>query len=946
MPERSPAAAPAPSALAAPAPATPGSAAPAPSALAAPALATPAARTIADVLADAARGIALDTDDAELLLGAQGADLEALLDAASARRDAALAAGGRAGVITFSKKVFIPVTTLCRDRCHYCIFVDTPGKLERKHKPVYMSPEQILSVATQGAALGVKEALFTLGDRPEERWPEARAWLDEHGYASTIDYLRAMGELVLERTGLLPHMNPGVMSRAELETLREVAPSMGMMLETTSRRLFEEPGQVHYGSPDKDPDVRMRVIDDAGAARIPFTTGILVGIGETLRDRAESLVAIRSAHARHGQVQEVIVQNFRAKDATAMQGAADLGTLEYVAAIATARLVMPLDVTVQAPPNLADPAELGLLVRAGIDDWGGVSPLTADHVNPERPWPQIGELARHTAASGYALRERLTAHPSYVADADTWIDAGLRERVRALADTESSLADERAGAGSDAPVSPRRQRRATLRPGDSELGIARLSGTASVSRALSLARTSADDLTESDVAALLTARGDELDELVALASDQRRYTVGEAVSVVVNRNLSPAHPGLTLGDVAAVAADALELGATELCVQGTGALDPLAIALTVTDAAPGLHLHAFRPYDVDVAAGLADLEPERYYALLAEAGVGSVPGTGVQPGDRSMRAGIDVPGERWEELLTAAHGAGLSSTTVMFYGGGETTRELAAHVLRVRRLALATGGVTELVPMPARDDLDLDVHRAATAVARVALHGAVRHIQVAWPRLGEAGVRAALQSGADDLGGVLLAGRVLPEASPTAGRSLPLADAARIARRLSRTLRERSTLYGPVSRPSPVEEPAHPLVEEPAPPPLVEEPASAASRRLETTTDLTPTEWSRDAASLRSGAPRPTRSGAPRPTRSGAPSDGGTGQPAPPLVEEPASAASQRLETTTDLTPTEWSRDAASLRSGAPRPTRSGAPRPTSSGAPRLAGGGPEEGAA
>ncbi len=389
---------------------------------------------VADALARASAGERLDVDDAEALLGAAGDEFERMLQVAGALRDAGLAASGRSGIVTYSRKVFIPLTTLCRDRCHYCIFVDTPAQLLKLHKPTYMSPEQVLTVARQGAALGCREALLTLGDRPEERWPEARAWLDEHGYTSTLDYVGAMARLITAETGLLAHLNPGVMTAQELRMLRPTAPSMGMMLETTSRRLFEEPGHVHFGSPDKDPDLRLAVIEDAGRERVPFTTGILVGIGETLRDRAESIVAIRAAHERYavdglGHVQEVIVQNFRAKPRTAMHDAPDASVLEYVAAVAVARLVLGPRMRVQVPPNLSDPAEFELLLRAGADDWGGVSPLTADHVNPERPWPHLADLEARTAELGFALRERLTAHPEYIREAATWIDPALRPAV-------------------------------------------------------------------------------------------------------------------------------------------------------------------------------------------------------------------------------------------------------------------------------------------------------------------------------------------------------------------------------------------------------------------------------------------------------------------------------------------------------------------------------------
>ena len=378
----------------------------------------------------------LTTDEVEALLHATGEDFDRLLTWAGALRDEGLAAAGRPGIITYSRKVFVPLTTLCRDRCHYCVFVDTPGQLLLKRAPLFMSDEQILRVVRAGQELGCKEALLTLGDRPEDRWPEARAWLDEHGFASTLDYVAHAARLITAETGLLAHLNPGVMTAAELAGLRPTAPSMGMMLETTSRALFETPGQAHYGSPDKDPAVRLQVIADAGAARVPFTTGILVGIGETVRDRAESLVALRDLQAAHGHVQEVIVQNFRAKAGTAMRGTPDAAFREYIATVAVARIVLGPQMRLQAPPNLSDPAELDLLVRAGVDDWGGVSPLTADHVNPERPWPHLDDLAALTAASGYELRERLTAHPEFVQDADRWIDAGLHDAVARLADPE------------------------------------------------------------------------------------------------------------------------------------------------------------------------------------------------------------------------------------------------------------------------------------------------------------------------------------------------------------------------------------------------------------------------------------------------------------------------------------------------------------------------------
>ena len=378
----------------------------------------------------AVAGKTINLDEATALLAARGDDLDQLTQAAARVRDLGLQNAGRPGVVTYSRKVFIPLTRLCRDRCHYCTFVTVPGKLAAEGQAPFLSRDEVLDIARRGAAMGCKEALFTLGDRPEDRWPEAAAWLEEAGYASTLEYVRAMAIAVLEETGLLPHLNPGVMSWAEMNRLKAVAPSMGMMLETTSRRLFDEPGQPHFKSPDKDPAVRIRVLEDAGRLSIPFTTGILVGIGETLRERAESLFELRRVQREFGSIQEVIIQNFRAKPDTAMRHSFDLDVDEYRAAIATARLVLGPDVRIQAPPNLVDLDDCRALLASGVDDFGGISPLTPDHVNPERPWPQIEALADLCADLGYDLRERLTAHPEYL-DAP-WVDPRVHRHVGAL----------------------------------------------------------------------------------------------------------------------------------------------------------------------------------------------------------------------------------------------------------------------------------------------------------------------------------------------------------------------------------------------------------------------------------------------------------------------------------------------------------------------------------
>ncbi|WP_448059677.1 7,8-didemethyl-8-hydroxy-5-deazariboflavin synthase CofG [Cellulomonas hominis] len=772
-------------------------------------------------------GAEVDVDDATALLGATGEALDRLLAVASRVRDEGLVTAGRPRVVTYSRKVFLPITTLCRDRCHYCVFVDTPGKLALKGKSAYLSPEQILEVARAGAALGCKEALFTLGDRPEERWPLAREWLTEHGYTSTLDYVRAMARLVLTETGLLPHLNPGVMSWSELQRLRPYAPSMGMMLETTSTALWTEPGGAHFGSPDKDPAVRLRVLEDAGRSRIPFSTGVLLGIGETLRDRAESLVAIRASHERWGHVQETIVQNFRTKPGTAMQNEPDLGTLQYVAAVAVARLVMGPDAHVQAPPNLTDPAELHLLVRAGIDDWGGVSPLTPDHVNPERPWPHLDDLTRLTADAGYELRERLTAHPRYVTAGTAgaagaagtagtdWIDERILPYVRALDDGTGLAVAGRAPVGR--PWGAKAVRTgATAHP--TPLGAV-------------LRRAEADPagLSDADYVALLGADGPALDALADLADRLRHDTVGDDLRYVVNRNVdgtrvgaaevpdSAAAPALDLTDVAAVAADAWARGATEVCVQGA---PPAALPGTVfldlvsalVEGRPGLHVHGFRPAEIADGAARLRLSPIEFLVALRERGLGSVPGTAARILDDDVRAvlsgGTDVPAATWVDLVTTAHHAGLRSTATMVYGHVESPAQQVAHLRTLARTQDDTGGFTELIAMPfvpadhpvrlpasARPGPDLRETRAVHAVARLLLTGRIDHVQAAWPKLGLAGTRTVLRGGADDAGGLLLGGGPHPLAGAEAGRSLDRDDLQTLADELGRPLRQRTTLY-------------------------------------------------------------------------------------------------------------------------------------------------------
>ncbi|MBW9110438.1 7,8-didemethyl-8-hydroxy-5-deazariboflavin synthase CofG [Microbacterium trichothecenolyticum] len=764
---------------------------------------TPALETVAAALNTAAAGARLDIPQVEALLHARGDHFERMLWLAGLARDAGLHAAGRSGILTYSRKVFVPLTTLCRDRCHYCIFVDTPGQLVKKRQPAYMSPEQVLAVVRQGAAMGCKEALLTLGDRPEHRWPEARAWLDEHGYASTVEYVGHIARLITAETGMLAHLNPGVLTANELRMLRPTAASMGMMLETTSERLFTQPGQVHYGSPDKNPALRLAVIEDAGRERVPFTTGILVGIGETVRDRAESLVALRDSAERHGHVQEIIVQNFRAKQRTAMHGVPDAELVEYVAAVAVARLVFGPGMRIQVPPNLSDPQAFELLVRAGADDWGGVSPLTADHVNPERPWPHLDDLSARTAELGFILRERLTVHPEFVNKPSFWIDPALHAPVAALAAADGLAADvaptPHVSAGSRFPL---------VWDGRRAVGSA-------VRHLAQMAAADPLTLDDAEWEKLLSATGADLDVLASTADDVRRYTVGEAVSLVVNRNLTSTGLGVSyaLDDVTAIATDAWDLGVTEICVQGRldESVDPvgyLDVARAIKAATGRVHLHAYRPQDIADLADRGGLGVAGALTALRAAGVDTVPGTGVKVLSERVRGIIapdDLEIDRWIENITAAHRAGFRSTSVLFYGHVESAAERVAHLRALRTLQSSTGGFTEFVPIPlpgpaggvpiVAGRMPIDEHRAMVAVSRLLLSGSIPHVQIPWTRVGREAAAVLLQSGGDDLGGALLDGRVKPDAGVEHGQELPVADAAALAGRLFRPFRQRTTDY-------------------------------------------------------------------------------------------------------------------------------------------------------
>ncbi|MBO2456807.1 bifunctional FO biosynthesis protein CofGH [Actinomadura violacea] len=812
-------------------------------------------------LARARDGKTLDRSEATTLLQARGPQLDDLLAYAARTRDAGLAAAGRPGIITYSRKVFIPLTRLCRDRCGYCTFATVPHKLESP----YLSPDEVLDIARQGAAMGCKEALFTLGDRPEDRWKQAREWLDAHGYDDTLSYVRAMAIRVLEETGLLPHLNPGVLTWRDFQRLKPVAPSMGMMLETTATRLFSERGGPHFGSPDKDPAVRLRVLEDAGRTNVPFTTGILIGIGETVEERADAIFEIRKTMREYGAVQEVIVQNFRAKPDTKMRDTPDAELDELAATIAVTRIVLGPKARVQAPPNLvAD--QYALMLRAGIDDWGGVSPLTPDHVNPERPWPQIDELAERTRESGFELRERLTIYPEYVKRGEPWLDPRLIGHVAALADPATGLAREDAvlegrpwqepdgGFEASGRTDLHTEIDTTGRTSDRRDDFDEVYGDwdalkdrmsapqrfdADVKAALAAAERDPAGLSDDEALALLHADGPELDALAKLADDLRRDTVGDDVTYVVTRNINftnVCYTGcrfcafaqrrtdadaytLSLQQVGDRVDEAWEAGATEICMQGgihpdlpgTAYFD---LAREVKRRAPGIHLHSYSPMEVVNGASRTDLSIREWLQAAKEAGVDSLPGTAAEILDDDVRWVLTkgkLPTDQWVEVVTTAHEIGIPTTSTMMYGHVDTPAHWVAHLKLLRSIQERTGGFSEFVLLPfvhhnspiylaglARPGPTVRENIAVHALARILLHGAISNIQTSWVKLGDELCTRVLKGGVNDLGGTLMEETISRMAGSENGSFKPISELEQIAALAGRPARQRTTLYGEV----------------------------------------------------------------------------------------------------------------------------------------------------
>ncbi len=749
-----------------------------------------------------------------LLALANTAPLDEIMGEAALLRDA-----GHGALVSYSRKIFIPLTHLCRDVCHYCTFAQPP----KRGEAAYLSPERIVAIARAGAEAGCKEALFTLGDKPELRYRAAREGLAALGHDTTISYLAAMARLVFDETGLLPHANPGVMTAEEIATLREVTVSQGVMLESVSERLCAT-GGPHYGSPDKRPTPRLETIDLAGRAAVPFTSGILIGIGENWAERIDTLLALRESHAEHGHIQEIIVQNFRAKAGTRMAGAAEPGLDDLARTIAIARIAFGPAMNIQAPPNLS-PGEYGKLIAAGINDWGGVSPVTPDHVNPEAPWPQLEALARETETAGKLLVERLAVYPAHALEPDRWQSPEMARAVRRAMDSDGLARDDDWSPGRDLAA----PEIVSTGPRDAALedGIRRAAD--------------GEALGEDAIAHMFRARGASFHLLCEAADDIRREKSGETVTYVVNRNINytnvcyfrcgfcafskgklsenlrGAPYDLALDEISRRAVEAWRRGATEVCMQGgihpdyTGETY-LRICRAVKDVTPDMHIHAFSPLEVSQGAATLGISAPAFLERLKAAGLGSLPGTAAEVLDDSVRAVLcpdKLSTGEWLAVIEAAHEAGIRTTATIMYGHLDGPVSWARHLSHLRALQERTHGFTEFVPLPfvhmeAPIYLKGKARRGPTwreailmhAVARLALNPVIPSIQTSWVKMGDAGVAACLDAGVNDLGGTLMNETISRAAGTEHGQELPPEEMEALIRRLGRTPKQRTTLYG------------------------------------------------------------------------------------------------------------------------------------------------------
>lgn len=760
---------------------------------------------------------------AEALLLADVDDAEMLSQASARLRDSAYA-----NVVTYSRKVFIPLTRLCRDVCHYCTFAQAPRNLAAP----FMSVDEVLECCRTAEALGCKEALFTLGEKPESRYRIAREALDGLGFESTLDYLGYVASRVLAETSLLPHINPGCMTTEELRKLRRVSASMGVMLESASERLCEK-GLPHHGSPDKRPAARLATIERAGELDVPFTSGILIGIGETRRERIESLLLLRASHERHGHLQEIIIQNFRAKPDTRMARSDEPGLDELIWTVAVARLIFGAQMSIQAPPNLS-PHGLRRLIAAGINDWGGVSPLTPDFVNPEAPWPHVDELALETEAAGKHLQERLTIYPRYAQRPERWLDQSLRKRVARAIDASGYPHTDNwlAGQTTDPPI-------ATSALVSASRG--RVSGDIVE---IVAAASSGSLLEENDIVRLFEARGNDFGYVCAQADELRARVKGDVVTYAVNRNINYTNMcyfkcrfcafskgrhnehlrgksyDLDSKEIARRSREAWSRGATEVCMQGgihpryTGQTY-LDIVRTVKSVTPGMHVHAFSPLEVSQGAETLGVSVEAFLTELKRAGLGSLPGTAAEILDDEVRAIIcpdKLSTTGWLEVIEAAHRVGLRTTATMMFGHVDQPKHWARHLIALRELQRRTAGFTEFVPLPfvaaetpiyakgqSRRGPSFREAVLVHAVGRIVLHGWIDNIQASWVKLGTQGVAVCLNAGANDVGGSLMNESITRAAGAQHGQEWSADEIESTIQALGRIPLQRTTLYGPVA---------------------------------------------------------------------------------------------------------------------------------------------------
>ena len=764
--------------------------------------------------------------DAEAVALAELRDTAALAAVAAQLRDR-----GHGKLITYSRKVFIPLTHLCRDVCHYCTFAKTPRHIGQ----AYMTVEAVLELCRQGAANGCQEALFTLGEKPELRYSAARNALDEIGAATTLEYVRTVAAAVLAETGLLPHINAGCMTAEEIAMLRPVSASMGIMLESASPRLCEK-GMPHYGSPDKDPTRRLETIALAGQARVPFTSGILIGIGETRLERIESLLALRRLHEEYGHIQEIIVQNFRAKPGTRMARAPEPDLDDLLWTIAVARLLFGPTMSIQAPPNLS-PGVLPQLIAAGINDWGGVSPVTPDHVNPEAPWPHLDLLASETAAAGKFLEQRLTVYPAYAQDGVRWLDKNIRPAVLKLMDS-GGLARRDAWTPGESVQVPALESRLLTQP-------LRLDDVTPELREIVARCTAGERVDEASITRLFESRGNDFTYVVRQADALRRAVCGDTVSYVVNRNINYTNVcyfkcqfcafskgrhsenlrgkpyDISAEELARRCIEAWERGATEVCLQGgihpdyTGQTY-LDIVHTVRTATPQMHIHGFSPLEVWQGAKTLGISLDEFLRQLKLAGLDTLPGTAAEILHDDVRAHLcpdKLRTEEWLEVMEAAHRVGFRTTATIMYGHIESPVHWASHLLRLRDLQARTGGFTEFVPLPyvpMEAPMYLKGHsrRGPTfreavlmhAIARLVFHGLIDNIQASWVKMGQAGVAACLNAGCNDLGGTLMNESITRAAGAGFGQEWPPEEIEAAIRALGRTPRMRTTRYGDASQ--------------------------------------------------------------------------------------------------------------------------------------------------